>query len=68
MRLSVRLRYWYGRLKQILGIQKHICWVGTESEYAILPLSFQRKNIFFYVVHDGVTKINEELNKININK
>lgn len=68
MKLSVKLRYWWCRLKQILGMQKDIYWVGTESEYVKLPLSFQRENIFFYVVHDGVTKINEELNKNNINK
>ncbi len=67
MKLSVRLRYLWCRLKQILHIQKDIYWVGTEFEYTKLPLSFQRKNIFFYIVHDDI-KINEELNKNNINR
>ena len=67
MKLSVRLRYLWCRLKQILHIQKYICWVGTESEYAKLPFSFQRKDIFFYIVYDDI-KINEDLNKININR
>lgn len=68
MKLSVKLRYWWCRLKQILGMQKYICWIGTESEYVKLPLNFRRKNIFFYVVHNGITKISEELNKNNMNK
>ncbi len=68
MKLSVKLRYWWYRLKQILGMKIYICWVGTESEYASLPLSFQRKNISFYIVHDGVTETYEELQKFNVNK
>ena len=68
MKLSVKLRYFWYRFKQILGIQKYIYWIGTESEYDRLPFSFQCKNIFFYIVDDGITKINEELNKNNINK